>query len=64
MICPHCQSKTQHLFDLRERWCPTCGSRLWMNPDGTVRHVYIPRLQQIAPNVPENREPEPRGVHQ
>ena len=47
MNCPHCQAKTQNLFDLRERWCPRCGTRLWMNPDGTIRHAYIPERQKL-----------------
>lgn len=47
MKCPHCGHKTQVMFDARQRWCERCGSVLWMNPDGTLRHVYVPERQKI-----------------
>lgn len=47
MNCPHCSSKTQVMFDPRQNWCSVCGVLLWMNPDGTIRHTYIPERQKI-----------------
>lgn len=64
MNCPHCTSKTQPTFEGPQRWCPGCGTLLWMNPDGTIRHAYIPKLQMPFPSEPPAFEPESRGVHQ
>lgn len=64
MTCPHCTSKTKPTFEGPQRWCPGCGTLTWHNPDGTVRHVDIPKLQMPFPAEPPVFMPESRGVHQ